>query len=136
MRTTPAVQATPRLRCYGQQDAHQAPICDGPDVRHVRVDVVDGSPFTTNWCADCRADATADGMMVVSDVTPVSEYAARLARVTALLGDPKARCILEPMREAIALDSEAEVADMMVCPRCHHMQPENVRCINCGRHND
>lgn len=105
-------QARTAIRCYGQQDEHKLPICDGPDVRHVRVHVVDGSRFDTAWCEDCRADATADGTMVIAEEAPMSEYFARLMRAIAILGDPYADRVLASHREAQSHDAEAEVADL------------------------
>src|SRR4051812_39484672 len=91
------------IRCYGSQDERGAPICDGPDVRHVRVQPLDGPVFHTNWCADCRADATVDGTMIVADVLPSVTYAQRLERAIAALGSPNAELVLAPYREAVAL---------------------------------
>jgi hypothetical protein len=40
-------------RCFGAEDVGGEPICDGPDIRHVQVDLPwDG--FETYWCRDCR----------------------------------------------------------------------------------
>jgi hypothetical protein len=111
MQSESPAQALTAIRCYGQQDAHKLPICDGPDVRHVRVQVVDGSRFNTAWCSDCRADAVADGTMVIADERPMSEYFARLLRAIGVLGDPHADHVLASHREALAHDVEAELAD-------------------------
>lgn len=61
--------------CFGSVGVKDEPICDGPDVRLVRAKAPavpfeqgDGW-FTTHWCADCRAQALADGY-VIADVEP------------------------------------------------------------------
>jgi hypothetical protein len=99
------------IRCYGEQGAHGEPLCDGPDVRHVRVQVVDGSRFDTAWCSDCRADATADDVMMIIDERPMSEYFARLMRAIGVLGDPHVDRALASHREAQAFDAEHEVSE-------------------------
>lgn len=53
--------------CYGAQDEHNAPICEGPNVR--RIEVTEpwkgGNTFETHWCEDCRDLALADGYTFV-----------------------------------------------------------------------
>lgn len=106
------VQAQKLVLCYGTQDEYRRPMCDGPDVRHVHVQVKDGSTFDTLWCADCRADATCGkNAMLIVDEQPASKYFARLARAIERLTEPFTESALAPHREALAHDAEAEFAE-------------------------
>jgi hypothetical protein len=52
-------------RCYGGQDEHGQPDCDGPDVKHVHCVSHDGeTTFDTDYCADCRMLAVEAGFNV------------------------------------------------------------------------
>ena len=66
--TPAAIPATATL-CHGAEDEHGHPMCQGPDVRTVRAYPPDGSRqddwFMTDWCAECRAIADADGYLVL-----------------------------------------------------------------------
>lgn len=45
------------LRCHGALDENNRPICDGPDVQHVRVTTLSGETFEASYCAECRVEA-------------------------------------------------------------------------------
>lgn len=96
----PSTRQAQAVRCLGAQDTDGSPICDGPDVRRVRVRVQLGRPqdvfeFVTDWCADCRADALAGGAM-------------RIAETRILDVD---ETILERQRESLSTDAEAEFVE-------------------------
>lgn len=50
-------QENPSRLCYGAQDEHGNPDCEGSDVHRYSVRTDEGRTFETSYCGDCAAEA-------------------------------------------------------------------------------